>query len=271
VTDGSGMRSASFLGRLMPIAMSAGARAVRPRERMNSPLENREARLRARMNSPLGRRNVRLRERMNSPLGRRNVRLRERMNSPLGRRNVRLRGLGGPAAYGVPRTCASAAGGTGDASSRGVPGAPRPGRLKPRLQGHEVRLRGLGGPAVYCVPRTCASAAGVIRQRSSDPIGNGGSVVPRERRAAFSHAKNRGATEESSLGLLVTGRSAPALAATVRAGGLRALPAANSFAPGGGLRTPSDARISRDAAGRGRALPHSRTNAPTHACAGVAS
>jgi hypothetical protein len=257
VTDGSGMRSASFLGRSMPIAMSAGARAVRPRERRNTRRESRKARLRARMNSPLENRKARLRA---------------RMNSPLGRRNVRLRGLGGPAVYGVPCTCASAAGGTGDASSRGVPGAPRPGRLKPRLQGHKVRLRGLGGPAAYGVPRTCASAAGVIRQRSFDPIDNAGSVVPRERRAAFSHATNCGVTGESSLGLLVTGRSAAALAATVRAGGLRVLPAANSFAPGGGLRTPWDARITRDAAEcRGRALPHSRTNALTHSCAGVAS
>src|ERR1044071_8699571 len=31
------------------------------------------------------------------------------MNSPLQRRKVRLRGLGGPTACGVPRTCASAA------------------------------------------------------------------------------------------------------------------------------------------------------------------
>jgi hypothetical protein len=32
------------------------------------------------------------------------------MNSPLERRKVRLRGLGGPAACGIPRACASAAG-----------------------------------------------------------------------------------------------------------------------------------------------------------------
>jgi hypothetical protein len=30
------------------------------------------------------------------------------MNSPLEKRKVRLRGLGGPAVYGIPHTCASA-------------------------------------------------------------------------------------------------------------------------------------------------------------------
>jgi len=38
--------------------------------------------------------------------------------------------------------------------------APSPGRLKPRLQGHEVRLRGLGGPGVCGVPCTGASQPG---------------------------------------------------------------------------------------------------------------
>ena len=38
----------------------------------------------------------------------------ERMNSPLENRKVRLRGLGGPAMCGIPRTCASAAGGLPD-------------------------------------------------------------------------------------------------------------------------------------------------------------
>jgi hypothetical protein len=223
VREGLGMGSGSLFGRLMPIAMPAGDRAVRPRERMNSPRESRK---------------------------------------------VRLRGLGGPAACGVPRTCASAAG-VIFGSSEGASGRPRLGRLKPRLQGHKVRLRGLGGPAACGVPRTCASAAGAIRRHPS--IRNAESVIPRERRSALSRATNRGATEESTLGLLVTGRGAPALAATVRAGGLRVLPAANSFAPGGGLVAPLDVRFHRTAAGRERALTHSRTHALTHSLAGVAS
>ena len=220
--------------------MPAGVRAVRPRERMNSPRENRKVRLRERMNSPGEDRAVRLRERMNSPLERRKVGLCERMNSPLGRRKVRLR------------------------EQMNSPLGRRKVRLRERMNSplgrRKVRLRGLGGPAAWGVPRACASATGAIRRHRS--IGNAQSVIPRERRAALARATNRGATEESTLGLLVIGRSTRPPAATVPAGGLRVRSAANSFARGGGLRV-----IRGDLA----ALTHSRTHALTHFRAGVAS
>src|SRR5687767_15898324 len=85
-------------------------------------------------------------------------RLQERMNSPLQLRKVRLRGLGGPAVYGVPRACASAAG--KECDSAGLSGAVetaattaqsppartrRPGRVR-RPTRLRVRSRGIVRP-----------------------------------------------------------------------------------------------------------------------------
>jgi hypothetical protein len=57
------------------------------------------------------------------------------MNSPLENRKVRLRGLGGPAVRGVPGTCVSATGSSGQIRSE---------HHSPQ-QAHEVHLRGLEG------------------------------------------------------------------------------------------------------------------------------
>jgi len=62
------------------------------------------------------------------------VRPLERMNSPLEHRKVRLRGLGGPAACGVP--------GTGASAPTRLPDQILNGHNSP-LEKREIRLRGL--------------------------------------------------------------------------------------------------------------------------------
>jgi hypothetical protein len=76
-------------------------------------------------------------------IGPRAVRLQERMNSPLQGHKVRLRGLGGPAACGVPSSFASATGSSDQVRKE----------RDSLLQRREVRLRGLhGGVSPHPLP-----------------------------------------------------------------------------------------------------------------------